>query len=180
MELTDAGPVVLLALLALVVFGLVVAGWPRWGSRVGRAVVRGVQVVLLNVLVLALAGAALNDQYLFYSSWGDLFGSRSTSVQVHHGGTSPEVVAAPVPGPGLPRRDDTGRAAAAPPAGLAAADVHGRRLAVERRGPGLRAPAGRLRPTVLPHVPRHPRACTASRADPGASSSSTSSAPSTP
>ena len=101
MELTDAGPVVLLAVLALVVFGLVVAGWPRWGSRVGRAVVRGVQVVLLNVLVLALAGAALNDQYLFYSSWGDLFGSRSTSVQVHHGGTSPDVVSAPVSGPGL-------------------------------------------------------------------------------
>jgi pimeloyl-ACP methyl ester carboxylesterase len=48
-----------------------------------------------------MAGAALNDQYLFYSSWGDLFGSRSTSVQTHQGGTVPEVVAAPVHGPGL-------------------------------------------------------------------------------
>jgi len=101
MELTDPGPIVLLSVLALVIFGLVVAGLPRWGSGISRAAVRGVQVVLLNVLVLALAGAALNDQYLFYSSWGDLFGSRSTSVQVHHGGTSPEVVTAAVAGPGL-------------------------------------------------------------------------------
>ena len=101
MELTETGPLVLLSVLALVVFGLVVAGLPRRGSPVGRAVIRGVQVALLNVLVLALAGAALNDQYLFYSSWGDLFGSRSTSVQVHHGGSSPEVVSGSVSGPGL-------------------------------------------------------------------------------
>ena len=101
MELTDPGVIVLLAGLALVLFALVVAGLPRWGNAGVQAVVRGVQVVLLNVLVVALAGAALNDQYLFYSSWGDLFGSRSASVQVHHGGTTPEAVAAPVQGPGL-------------------------------------------------------------------------------
>ena len=101
MELTDTSLIVLLATLALALFALVVAGLPRWGNGVARAVVRGVQVVLLNLLVVALAGAALNDQYLFYSNWGDLFGSRSASVQVHHGGTTPEVVAAPVQGPGL-------------------------------------------------------------------------------
>ena len=66
-----------------------------------RRGVRACQVLLLNVVVVALAGAALNDQYLFYSSWGDLFGSRSSSVQTHQGGTVPEVVAAPVHGPGL-------------------------------------------------------------------------------
>jgi len=101
MELTDTSLLVLLGALALVVFVLVVVGLPPWGNHVVRAVIRGGQVVLLNLLVLALAGAALNDQYLFYSSWGDLFGSRSASVQVHHGGTTHEAVAAPVKGPGF-------------------------------------------------------------------------------
>ena len=103
MELTDTGLIVLLAGLALLVFGLVVAGLPRWGNRAGRAVVRGTEVLVLNVLVVALCGAALNDQYLFYSSWGDLLGSRSTSVQVHHGGSAPDVVTARVSGSGLAR-----------------------------------------------------------------------------
>ena len=101
MELTDNSLIVLLGILAVVVFALVVVGLPRWGNTVVRAAVRGVQVVLINLLVVALAGAALNDQYLFYSSWADLFGSHSTSVQVHHGGTTPEVVAAAVHGPGF-------------------------------------------------------------------------------
>ncbi|WP_374970364.1 alpha/beta hydrolase [Terrabacter sp. BE26] len=101
MELTDTSLVVVLGLLAAGVFALIVAGLPRRGTPVVRALVRGVQAVLLNVLVVALAGAALNDQYLFYSSWADLFGSRSPSVQVHHGGTTPEVVTAAVRGPGF-------------------------------------------------------------------------------
>ncbi|MER7071763.1 alpha/beta hydrolase-fold protein [Terrabacter sp. NPDC000476] len=101
MELTDTSLLVLLGALALGVFALVVAGLPRRGGRPLQAVARGLQVLVLNVLVLALAGAALNDQYVFYSSWGDLFGSRSTSVQVHHGGSSTAVVAASVAGPGF-------------------------------------------------------------------------------
>lgn len=101
MELTDTSLIVLLGILAVVVFALVVLGRPRRGNTIVRAGVRGVQLVVLNVLVVALAGAALNDQYLFYSSWADLLGSHSTSVQVHHGGTTPEVVTAPVHGPGF-------------------------------------------------------------------------------
>jgi S-formylglutathione hydrolase FrmB len=103
MELTDTSLLVLLGVLALVVFVLVVIGWPRWSNRIARAVTRGVQVLLLNVIVVALCGAALNDQYVFYSSWADLLGSRSASVQVHHGGTTREVVTAKVPGLGLTR-----------------------------------------------------------------------------
>lgn len=101
MELTDTSLMVLLALLALACFTLVVIGWPRWGGGVARGVTRGAQVVMLNLLVVALCGAALNDQYLFYSSWGDLFGSRSSSVHLHHGGSAQDVVTATVRGPGF-------------------------------------------------------------------------------
>lgn len=101
MELTDTSLVVLLGLLVATVFALIVAGLPRRGGPVVRGTVRAVEAVALNVLVVALAGAALNDQYVFYSSWDDLFGSRSPSVQVHHGGTTPDVAAARVAGPGL-------------------------------------------------------------------------------
>lgn len=101
MELTDTSLLVVLAVLAVTVFVLVVAGLPRRGTTVVRAVVRGGQVIVLNLLVVALCGAALNDEYLFYSSWGDLAGSGSASVQVHHGAGSPEVVSAAVHGPGL-------------------------------------------------------------------------------
>ncbi|MCU1536531.1 MAG: hypothetical protein JWP82_882, partial [Humibacillus sp.] len=72
MELTDPGVLFVLGALALVVFVLVVIGRPRWGNGAVRAGTRAVQVVVLNLVVVALCGAALNDQYLFYSSWGDL------------------------------------------------------------------------------------------------------------
>lgn len=103
MELTDTSLVVLLAVLAFVVFGLVVAGLPRRGHVALRTVARGGQVLLLNVLVVALAGVLLNDQYFFYSSWADLLGSRNPSVSLHHGGTSSEAVSATVHGPGFTR-----------------------------------------------------------------------------
>ncbi|NUO33665.1 MAG: hypothetical protein HOQ27_01120 [Dermatophilaceae bacterium] len=101
MELTDTSLVVLLSVLALAVFALVVAGVPREGRRPVQLTLRAAQVLLLNVLVVALCGAALNDQYFFYSSWADLFGSRSPALDVHHGGSAHEVVAAAVRGPGL-------------------------------------------------------------------------------
>lgn len=101
MGLTDTGLVVLLAVVALTLFGIVIAGLPRRGRPVWRGVGRGVEVLVLNVLVVALCGVVLNDQYLFYSSWPDLLGARSASVQVHRGGTSTERRASAVPGPGF-------------------------------------------------------------------------------
>ena len=101
MELTDTSLLVLLGMLALGLFVLVVVGWPRRGGRVARGATRGAQVVVLNLLVVALCGAALNDQYLFYSSWDDLLGARSSSVSLHHGGSSSDVVHATVRGPGF-------------------------------------------------------------------------------
>ncbi|MEO5744516.1 MAG: alpha/beta hydrolase-fold protein [Terracoccus sp.] len=101
MELTDTSLLVVLALVALGLFVLVVVGWPRWGGHVARGAIRGAQVVVLNLLVVTLCAAALNNQYLFYSSWGDLFGARSASVSLHHGGTSNDVVQGKVHGPGF-------------------------------------------------------------------------------
>lgn len=101
MAITDPSLLVLLGLIALVLFGLVVVGVPRLGNRAARGATRGVQVIVLNLVVVALCGAALNDQYLFYSSWTDMLGSRSPQVRLHHGGTAHEAVAARVAGPGL-------------------------------------------------------------------------------
>jgi pimeloyl-ACP methyl ester carboxylesterase len=101
MELTDPGVLFLLGGIALVVFALVVAGRPRWGNGAAAAGTRAVQVVLLNVVVVALCGAALNDQYLFYSSWGDLLGSHNSVLENTHGGTLARTLTAHVAGPGF-------------------------------------------------------------------------------
>jgi predicted esterase len=102
-ELTDAGPIVILSILAVTLFALVVIGWPRPPIRGLRAGSRAGQVLLLNAVVVTLALAILNDQYVFYSTWADLFGARSTYVQSHHGGTVKEALSAPVHGTGLPK-----------------------------------------------------------------------------
>jgi S-formylglutathione hydrolase FrmB len=100
-ELTDTSLLLVLGAAALAVFVLVVADRPRWGGPVARRVVRTVEVLGLNVLVVALAGAALNDQYVFYSSWSDLLGARSSQVELHHGGDARGVASATVVGPGV-------------------------------------------------------------------------------
>ena len=88
MGLTDPSLIVVLGVLALALFVLIVAGRPRWGGVVARGAVRGTQVVVLNLLVVAVCGALLNDQYLFYSSWSDALGARSSSVALHNGGSN--------------------------------------------------------------------------------------------
>ena len=101
MTLTGAPLVVILAVVAVGCFALVVAGWPRPSRRGAAMGVRAAQVLVLNVLVVALFGTLLNDQYLFYASWSDLLGARSTQVQEHHGGSQQDVAGATVAGPGL-------------------------------------------------------------------------------
>lgn len=86
MQLTDPSLIVVLALLALVTFVVLVAGWPHWRSRAMQGATRAVQGVGLSVLAVAVCAVALNNQYLFYSSWGDLFASSSPSVTQHQGG----------------------------------------------------------------------------------------------
>lgn len=98
MGLTGWVLLVVLGLIAVVLFALLVAGVPRSGSGVVRGASRAAQVLVLNVVVVLICGAALNDQYLFYSSWSDLLGSRSDQVRAHHGGSVHDVVSARVEG----------------------------------------------------------------------------------
>jgi hypothetical protein len=101
MDLTGTPLLVLLGILAVICFAAVVVGLPRQGRPAVRMVTRGAEVLVLNLVVLTLFGAALNDQYLFYSSWSDLFGSGSTKVESHHGGTQGDVVTAKLRSKGL-------------------------------------------------------------------------------
>jgi pimeloyl-ACP methyl ester carboxylesterase len=101
MDLTGIGPVILFALVAVVLFVLIVFGLPRWGGPVGRATVRGVQVLILNATVIALSFVLLNDQYVFYSSWSDLLGTHSGQVVAQHGGAAQGAMRAKVKGPGV-------------------------------------------------------------------------------
>ena len=112
--LTDQGLPVVLGILAVVVFVVVAAGWPHPSRRWLRVAVRAGQTVLLNALVLVLAGVLLNDQYLFYVSWADLLGSGADQVghvvtagDPHAGGTvhlrnalHGSAVLLPLPSPG--------------------------------------------------------------------------------
>ena len=103
MELTESGPIIIFSLLAAGLFALVVLGWPHPASRGLRTALRAGQVLLLNAVVVILALAILNDQYVFYATWADLFGARSPVVQAQHGGTVKEALSAPVRGRGLPK-----------------------------------------------------------------------------
>lgn len=101
MQLTDPSLTVLLALLVLVAFVLLVAGRPRSRRPALQAATRAVQGIGLSVLVVALCAVALNNQYLFYSSWSDAFASNSSAVQQQHGAKAAAVAAARVTGPGF-------------------------------------------------------------------------------
>ncbi|EWT07481.1 hypothetical protein N864_00075 [Intrasporangium chromatireducens Q5-1] len=96
MELTDPGPLIILGVLAAAFFTLVVIGWPRPRLRGLRIGIRAVEVLLLNAVVVVTAFALLNDQYVFYSSWADLLGSRSAQTQLHQGGSNRTVIASKV------------------------------------------------------------------------------------
>ena len=96
MALTGWALLVLLGLVAVVLFGLIVLGLPRSANGLVRGASRGVEVLALNLVVVVICGAALNDQYLFYSSWSDLLGSRSDQVRAHHGGTVHDALSARV------------------------------------------------------------------------------------
>ncbi|WP_347350786.1 alpha/beta hydrolase-fold protein [Intrasporangium sp.] len=101
MELTDAGPVAILSAAALLLFVVVVTGRPTLRNRWMRLGGRTVGVLLLNGLVALLTLVILNDQYVFYATWADLFGARSPQVQTQHGGSATAALAAPVHGDGL-------------------------------------------------------------------------------
>ena len=101
MELTSGGLLVALGLLAAGAFILLVLGFPRTRRRWLGAIARGAEALLLSLTVLMLAGAALNDQYLFYISWADLFGANASVTAMHGGGTASQAVETRARGVGL-------------------------------------------------------------------------------
>jgi enterochelin esterase-like enzyme len=98
MSLTGPWLVIVLGVSAALVFSALATGWPRSRSRRGRptpwpTAQRSGGLVLLNLLVLAVAGALLNDQYSFYVSWADLFGARAQSTVSRQGASATEAAA---------------------------------------------------------------------------------------
>lgn len=85
MSLTGSAFPILLGLIGAVLLVALVLGVPRLSKRPMAMLVRGVYAVFLNATVLLLAFAVLNDQYLFYANWDDLFGTATPAVSIHQG-----------------------------------------------------------------------------------------------
>lgn len=85
MSLTGATFPVLLGLLTLALLLVLVLGLPRTKKRSMGMLIRGTNAVLLNAVVLVLALALFNDQYLFYASWADLVGTPTVAESAHGG-----------------------------------------------------------------------------------------------
>ena len=155
MSLTGSGLLWVLAALAAALFAAVVSGWPRRGPAALRITGRALPVLALNGVVVLGCLAVLNDQYVFYTSWGDLFGSRQAQAFAHHGGTTSAALTATVVGPGLA----PGRRAARrhpPPAGSPDAALHGARPRDRCLGARARLPAHGVRPGRQPDLPGDP------------------------
>lgn len=85
MSLTGSTLPILLGLIGAVLLVVLVLGIPRAEKRWAVLLLRGTNAVLLNVVVLLLAFTLLNDQYLFYASWDDLFGAPTVAVAAQGG-----------------------------------------------------------------------------------------------
>ena len=101
--LTGRALPLLLGTLAVGLFVLVVLGRPRPPRRWVRRLARGGEVLVLNLVVVLLAGVVLNDQYDFFVSWSDLAGP-SVPPTTQRAGATPRAAATARPlGPGLAR-----------------------------------------------------------------------------
>ncbi len=86
MSLTGSAFPVMLGLIGLALLVLLVLGVPRVSKPPIAMLARGVNAVFLNATVLLLALVLLNNQYLFYANWDDLFGKATAAVATHQGG----------------------------------------------------------------------------------------------
>jgi len=93
-------PALVGAVTLLVLVGLVV-GWPRLARNGVLAIAGRVGgILLLNVLVVLLAGVLLNRQFLFYASWTDLansFGATPEQASISKGGSAGTAAAIRLP-----------------------------------------------------------------------------------
>ena len=88
MSLTSTSLLVVLGALVVGVFALLTAGLPRLRHRWAETGARGGALLVLNLLVVALVGAALNDHFGFYVSWSDLAGAQAPVTVTHHGASA--------------------------------------------------------------------------------------------
>jgi enterochelin esterase-like enzyme len=116
--LTSLTLVIVLAGLAAVLLGGILAGWPRLAGSGARLVaLRVIAMCSLNAVVLLLAFVIVNRANLFYSSWSDLLGRyqgggtvvNMTGPQGSSGSYAPVSVQATVPIrlPGRPQQAGT-------------------------------------------------------------------------
>jgi enterochelin esterase-like enzyme len=91
MSLTGTPLLLLLAVVFVAGTVLLIVFWKVLApNRVLPIIGRLISLIVLNVLVLLIAAVALNDQYLFYVDWNDLFGnSTSAVVAVGRAGAAP-------------------------------------------------------------------------------------------
>lgn len=101
---------------AAVVLVLVVRGH-SWGRRAWmQALSRLGLTALFTTLVLALVGALFNNEYAFYTSWGDLLGSSAEDTPQHYGASPAETKSAALAQAGASARQaDTRPATSASP-----------------------------------------------------------------
>ncbi|MDQ2755457.1 MAG: hypothetical protein M3Y71_02670, partial [Actinomycetota bacterium] len=99
------GPVLLVFCCLLVVAGLLATAVaaPRTSRTLRGLIARLGMQVGVSLLVLVLAGVALNDQFGFYASWRDLLGNTGAQDVARGGTTASGALAETAPGPGLTR-----------------------------------------------------------------------------
>lgn len=92
MQLTDPRLPWIPGMLAFGILVTVIVGWPRWRQPVVAAVSRGVAVVLMNALVIATCFLVLNNTYIFYTNWSDVFGSSKQEASAQFGGPATDAL----------------------------------------------------------------------------------------
>lgn len=90
MPLTSIALPILLGIVACGLLALLVIGKPHFARRGQRMASRAAIAVLLNLTVLGAVGALLNNEYAFYSSWGDLLGAPPEATPQEYGAPASE------------------------------------------------------------------------------------------
>lgn len=90
MGLTSTGLLVVLWMVGVVAVVLAIIDRPRPRGQGAQLAARAARVVAVGVSVLLIAGVTLNNTYLFYTSWSDLFGATSpAATQTINAGADP-------------------------------------------------------------------------------------------
>jgi enterochelin esterase-like enzyme len=101
MQLTNPILPWLIAIIAAVVFVMLVVGWPRWRHRVARAATRGIEGLLVTALVLIVCFLLVNNTYVLFTTWSDLGGSSGAHTTIKRGATQSKTGTAKIQGSSL-------------------------------------------------------------------------------